>query len=159
MAEIRRDFENYSLLGARISFGDVEALLGEITELKQLFKKAEQSIRTQARRAFKEKLEATNLRVLGQRAKGKTTHAILSDTILFLLSKGPLATTDLHPLIQALHPDICDDSVDRVIGGVHFGKRWNHYVRNAQQFLKRQGQIGYAAGLWRLTAQPSNERR
>jgi len=157
VAEIRHDFDKYLLLGARISFSDVEALLAEIKELKKLFKKAEQSIRSQARRAFKDKLQATNLRVLRQRARGKTTHGILADTILFLLSKGPRRTTDLHPLIQTLHPDICDDSVDRVIDGVHFGKRWKHYVRNAQQFLKRQGQIEYEAGFWRLTARPGTQ--
>jgi len=150
--EIRHDFESYALLGARIRPSDVESLYHEITELKQAFKTAERSIRAQARRAFKEKLKAAHVQLLRHRARGRTTHAILSDTILFLLAKAPLGTTELHPLIQRLHPDICDDSIDRVIDGVHFGKRWKHYVRNAQQFLKRTGRIHYDGDRWRLVS-------
>jgi hypothetical protein len=149
--EIRRDFENYSLLGAKILPSDVESLAHETAELKQAFKEAERSIRAQARRAFKEKLDAAHIQLLRHRAKGTTTHAILSDTILFLLAKGPLRTTELHPMIQQLQPDICDDSIDRVIDGVHFGKRWKHYVRNAQQFLKRTGRVYYDGDRWHLT--------
>ena len=59
--EIRRDFENYSLLGAKILPSDIESLAHETADLKQAFKEAEQSIRAQARRAFKEKLDAAHL--------------------------------------------------------------------------------------------------
>lgn len=148
--EIRQDFESYARLGAKVSSEEITALLEEMKELKDLYKKAERTIRSQARRAFKEKLEATHIQLLRHRAKGKTTHAILSETILFLLAKGPLRTIELHPLIQRLHPDICDDSIDRVIDGVHFGKKWKHYVRNAQQFLKREGRISYDGERWHL---------
>ncbi len=152
VVEIRRDFEGYALLGAKVESPDVESLLATISELKGLFKKAEQSVRSQARRAFDEKLKATRFQILRHRAKGKTTHAILSDSILFLLARGPLRTTELHPFIQQLNPDVCDDSIDRVIDGVHFGKRWKHYVRNAQQFLKRRGQIRFDGDRWHLVA-------
>lgn len=148
--EIRSDLQGYARLGAKVSTSEIEVLVQETQGLKRAFLRAERSIRAEARRAFREKLEAAHLRLLRQRAKGQTTHAILSDTILFLLARGPLVTAELHPLIQRLHPDICDDSIDRVIGGVHFGKRWKHYVRNAQQSLKRTGRILYDGGRWRL---------
>lgn len=148
--EIREDFEEYSLLGAKVLPEEIEALLDEVKELKALFKKAEHTIRAQARQAFKRKLEATHVQLLRHRAKGKTTNAIFSDTIVFLLSKGPLRTIELHPLIQRLHPDICDDSVDRIIDGVNFGKKWKHHVRNAQQFLKREGKIRYDGLRWHI---------
>jgi phosphatidylserine/phosphatidylglycerophosphate/cardiolipin synthase-like enzyme len=151
--EIRCDFQSYSHLGATVAASDIEVMLRETRDLKAAFTKAEQSIRAEARRTFREKLQAAHIRLLRQRAKGNTTHAILSDTILFLLARGPLRTTELHPLIQQLHPDVCDDSIDRVIGGVHFGKRWKHYVRNAQQFLKRTGRISYDGERWRLVAE------
>ena len=73
------------------------------------------------------------------------------DRSLFILAKGPLRTTELHPMIQQLQPDICDDSIDRVIDGVHFGKRWKHYVRTAQQFLKRTGRVYFDGDRWHLT--------
>jgi phosphatidylserine/phosphatidylglycerophosphate/cardiolipin synthase-like enzyme len=150
--EIRRDFERYAGLGARVGPRDIELILRETTELRKAFSDAERSMRAAARRRFRERLEAAQVQLLRQRAKGKTTHAILSDTILFLLARGPLRTAELHPLIQQLHPDICDDSIDRVIDGVHFGKRWKHYVRNAQQSLKRTGRICYEGERWRLVS-------
>jgi hypothetical protein len=150
--EIRGDCDSYALLGARITLTEVMSLLEEIKELKGLFQKAQKTIRAQVRRAFKEKLESTQAQLLKHRAKGKTTNAILSQTIVYLLQRGPLKTTDLHPLIQRLHPDICDDSVDRIIGDVHFGKKWKHYVRNAQQFLKREGRIRFDGLRWHLVS-------
>lgn len=148
--EIRRDFEDYARLGAKISISEIDSLAEETRELKSLFRKAQQGVRAQAQRAFKAKLEATHVRLLRQRAHGRTIHAIFSETILFLLAKGPLPTFELHPLIQGLHPDICDDSIDRIIDGEHFGKKWKHQVRNSQQSLKRQGRIRYDGKRWHL---------
>lgn len=148
--EIRRDLQGYAKLGARVSVGEIEVMLRETAELKQAFLRAERSIRAEARRAFSEKLEAAHIQLLRRRAKGKTIQAVLSDAILFLLARGPLSTTELHPLIQQLNPDICDDSIDRVIDGVHYGKRWKHHVRSAQQALKRAGRIFYSGERWHL---------
>ena len=150
--QVRSDMEGYASLGAKVSIEDVTALSAEMEDLKALFQEAERSIRAQARRAFKQKLTSTHIRLLRHRAKGKTTHAIFSDTIRFLLAKGPLRTEELHPLVQLLHPDLCDDSVDRIIDGVHFGKKWKHYVRNAQQYLKRHGEIRFDGARWHLVS-------
>jgi phospholipase D-like protein len=150
VSEVRSDLEGYASLGARVSVEDVATLSAEMEDLKALFQQAERSIRTQARRAIREMLASAHLRVLRHRAKGKTTHAIFADTIRFLLKRGPMRTGQLHPLIQLLHPDLCDDSVDRVIEDVHFGKKWKHYVRNAQQYLKRTGEIEFDESRWHL---------
>jgi hypothetical protein len=151
--EIRRDFENYSRLGAKVSSSDIEVMLDETKALKEAFEAAERSIRIEAKRAFRERLQAANIRLLKHRARGRTTHAILSDTILFLLASGPLRTVELHPLIKQLHPDICDDSIGRVIDGVHFGKRWKHHVRTAQAFLKRAGRIYNDGEYWQIVSE------
>lgn len=119
-------------------------------DLKDLRVKAERSISRSFRKAFNEKLEAAKVELLTVRAEGKTTHGIFADTILYLLARKPLRTADMHPLIQELHPDLCDDTEDRVIKGVHFGKKWKHYVRTAQQHLKRRGQIEFDGQYWRL---------
>jgi PLD-like domain len=150
--QLRTDLEGYASLGASVAVEDIAALSGEVQSLKVLFQEAERSIRKKARQAFKEKLKSTHLRLLRHRARGKTTHAILSDTIRFLLAKGPLRTEELHPMIQLLHPDLCDDSVDRVIDGVHFGKKWKHYVRISQQHLKRRGEIRFDGSQWHLVS-------
>lgn len=148
--EVRSDFEGYACLGAKVSIDDIETLSDEMAELKTLFQRAERSIRVRARKAFEEKLESAHLRLLRHRAKGRTTHAIFSDTIKFLLAKRPLRTEELQPLVQLLHPDLCDDSTDRVIDGVHFGKKWKHHVRTAQQYLKRQGAVRFDGERWHL---------
>jgi hypothetical protein len=53
---------------------------------------------------------------------------------------------------QEIHPDLCDDDVDRVIHGVRFGRKWKHAVRTAQQQLKRNRSIELQDGQWALSA-------
>jgi hypothetical protein len=60
-------------------------------------------------------------------------------------------------MIQEIHPDLCDDDVDRMIHGVRFGKNWKHAVRAAQQQLKRNGSIALQDGPWALSAQGVDE--
>jgi len=85
--------------------------------------------------------------------EGRTINAIFSNTILYLLKKkGSLSTEEIHPLIQMMRPDICDDSIDRVINGQHFGKKWKHLFRNAQQSLKKEGLIYLEGGKWHLAS-------
>lgn len=79
-------------------------------------------------------------------------HTVFEKTILYLLQKnGPLSTTVIHNLIEEIHPDLCDNSVDRVINGVRFGKKWKHAVRTAQQHLKKKGVVELINTKWRLT--------
>jgi hypothetical protein len=61
----------------------------------------------------------------------------------------------LHGYIHDIHPDICDDTLDRVIDGQHFGKLWKHRVRTAQAHLKEKGLIEYdpARRVWKRTRQ------
>lgn len=78
-------------------------------------------------------------------------HTVFAKTIEYLLRRhGALSTVQMHPLIQRLHPDLCDDSVDRVIDGKHYGKKWKHAVRTAQQQLKKTETISLSDGLWTL---------
>lgn len=117
--------------------------------MKTVRQRADRSVKTKLRVAFEQRIEATKLELLKARAKGKTTHGIFSDTVLYLLEqKGPLRTVELHPLVQQIHPDLCDDTIDRVIDSVHFGKRWKHYVRNARQALERKGIIDFDGQRW-----------
>ncbi len=73
---------------------------------------------------------------------GKTINEIFCNTILYLLSNiGELTTKELNSHIKEIHPDICDDNIDRVINGQSFGKKWKHSVRNAQVTLRKKGII------------------
>lgn len=110
--------------------------LAKDTRLAQLLKKAAETIDSE---------------ILKNRIKGRTINAIFSDTIIFILKKkGSLSTDNLHLIIQSIHPDICDDSIDRIVEGQHFGKKWKHLVRSAQQSLKRKRLIYLKDGKWCL---------
>lgn len=80
----------------------------------------------------------------------QSTNSLFAQTIRLSLATGPKTTIDIHAFVQAIHPDICDDSIDRVIDGVSFGLRWKHMVRNAQQYLKRQVTIELIYDRWSL---------
>ena len=151
VARVRNDLTKYSLLGNIVSLETLVTLSNAARDLIVQRKNVDKSVNAKLRELFEQRTEQAKEELLRARAKGKTTHGILCDTILYLLEKhGSLATTELHPLIQQIHPDLCDDSIDRVIDGVHFGKRWKHYVRNAQQALKSHKQIAKNGTRWYL---------
>ncbi len=152
VAQIRIDLLKYASLGSLVPI-DMLHDIGEATkELKAISKAADKTIQTKIRAVVEQRTEFARLELLKIRAKGKTTHGIFSDTIIYLLrQRGPLSTADLQPLIQQIHPDLCDDTIDRVIDGVHFGKKWKHHVRNAQLFLKRKKVIALDGERWSLS--------
>ena len=148
---IRTDVLQYAQLGSPINLAELDLLANAVRDLMEMQKAAERSIRTKMRRELGRRLRAIDDNLLRARAAGRSTHAIFAEAILHLLKKAPMATTELNRAIQRTHPDLCDDSVDRVIDGQHFGKKWKHGVRTAQVFLRRRGEIRLEGGLWRLT--------
>lgn len=150
VTHLRNEFEAYAAQGSRFPQDSLREIALEAEQLNVARKEAQGSISREIRSKLI-KLEQRS-KLYKARARGNTTNGILTDAILFLLERhGPLSTVNLHPHVQRLHPDICDDEIDRVIGDVHFGKRWKHYVRNAQQGLRRRGQIELRSdGRWHL---------
>lgn len=153
VTKVRKDAEAYAALGATVSREALIDLKATAEELVSLRRKAERDVNPRLKRALNSQLRLAELKVLRVRARGKTTHGIFAETLMYLLARGPQRTVDLHRMIQRIHPDLCDDSLDRVIDGVHFGKKWKHYVRTAQQHLKRRGMITYEQGRWYRTDQ------
>jgi len=150
---IRDDLLEYKQLGNVVPRSELERLAEIAADIRALRQKMERVTRESLRKNLQHRLSDVQTRLMEIRAEGKTTNRIFADTIVYLLRKhGPLTTAQMHPLIQRIHPDLCDDTIDRVIKGVHFGKLWKHYVRNAQQTLKRQGMISYDGHYWRLTS-------
>ncbi len=153
---IRADLLEYAALGGRVSRTELERLIRTAQELRDLSRRIEREARRALLDEFERRMGDAASELMEIRATGQTTTGIFAATILYLLRRdGPLRTVELHPRIQQLHPDLCDDSIDRVIKGVHFGKKWKHHVRNAQQYLKRRGLIGYDGERWHLSRPPS----
>lgn len=153
VAQVREDLESYADLGVLVPRADLSALGELAAELKA------QRDRVLAGGGGKQRLAAITRSwtratdtLLELRARpGESTNAIFERTIRYLLRGRSLTTAQLHPLIRRIHPDLCDDTIDRVINGVRFGRRWKHMVRNAQQALKQRSLIRQdPMGAWYL---------
>jgi hypothetical protein len=149
-AAINQDVIDYAQLGAFVPIDVLNVYSNKAAELRDLYKAQERAVRktdTRLRGALRAAAdELTRLRLAGG-----PMHTVFAATILYLLAKhGPMPTTELHPRVEAMHPDLCDNSVDRVIDGKRFGKKWKHAVRTAQQQLKKRGQIELRGDNWTL---------
>jgi|Deesub1362A_J573_1020465.scaffolds.fasta_scaffold05968_2 hypothetical protein len=152
---IREDILEYKNLGNIVPRPEIEQLARTAGDLRELRRRIEREAKRTLRVEFQRRISAAETELMEIRASGKSTNGIFADTIVYLLRKyGPMRTIELHPMIQQIHPDLCDDNIDRVIKGVHFGKKWKHYVRNAQQYLKRRGVIGFDGIKWFLLTSP-----
>lgn len=152
---IKEDMLIYYSLGNILDKDLLEKVSEEADKLYEIRNKTDNSIKdTKLGDLLRESTETIDVELLKNRIKeGKTINAIFSDTILYLLKKkGELSTKEIHQSIQTMHPDICDDFIDRVIDGQHFGKKWKHFVRDAQQYLKKKGLIYLKDGKWYLTS-------
>lgn len=150
--ELTTDMTKYFSLGNIFERGRVEEIISDVEEIRTLQKKLYDTGESrELRKRLSQKEELVQTKILQNRIQSRTINAIFSETIKYLLqTKGALSTEELHPLLQNIHPDICDDSIDRVINGQHFGKKWKHLVRNAQQYLKSNGVIILVKGKWQL---------
>ena len=149
-AAIRRDVIEYAELGALVPPEALNAYSAAASELRDLYRAQEMRLRrtdVRLRRALRRAAD----RLIGLRLARGPMHSVFAATILYLLSRhGPMSTQELHPRISAIHPDLCDDSIDRIINGKHFGKKWKHAVRSAQQYLRTRYEIVLIDGKWTL---------
>ena len=168
VAQIRRDMETYAALGSPVSPAKLAGLAERVRPLREAVRDEKRALTHSLRDATRELRnllrDDQNLQKLTQeteddlfriRVDKRSLHAIFSETVLFVLAKGPFTTADLHQQIQQIHPDLCDDTIDRVIDGVSFGKKWKHHVRGAQVGLRRANLIALdpTTHLWQRTSQ------
>ena len=148
---IASDLLEYGSLGTPVSIAELDNLAGIAQSLRDKHSAALRSANTNMQREFEEQLATAQETLRQLRARpGESANSIFARTILHVLSNGSLTTEAIHPLVQNIHPDLCDDGIDRVINGVHFGVRWKHLVRRAQQHLRDSGRIERVGGEWRL---------
>ncbi len=149
-AEIETDIQHYSALGAGVSRAAIERCSAISLRLQELYSQQQTELR-EASSELEVALTEASDELISLRLSGGGMHTVFAATISYLLTKyGPLSTQELHVHIPELHPDLCDDSVDRVIAGKRFGKKWKHAVRTAQQHLKKRAEIELRDGVWRL---------
>lgn len=148
---IARDLQDYGSLGASVSLEEMDHIADVAATLRDKHSRKLNSARINLRQEFEIQLESVRESLMRLRGKpGESTNAIFARTILYLLKNKSLTTREMHPLIQNIHPDLCDDQIDRIINGIQFGKEWKHRVRGAQVDLRRKGLIELVNGHWQL---------
>jgi len=149
---VASDVIDYSNLGALISMENLDRFCGISLTLSQTYRKQQNSIIKSLKQELKEQLLTAEDELIRLRLAGGAMHTVFEKTILYLINRyGPQTTEELHLRIESIHPDLCDNSIDRVIDEKHFGKKWKHAVRTAQQQLKKKGLLNLTGKHWALT--------
>ncbi len=148
---VKNDLLSYANLGATITSIEIDEYCKISEEIKALYQQREKSVKNEFQIKFKNAVSKANDELIKATLAGGALHSVFEKTILYLLKKnGPLPTTILHTLIEEIHPELCDNTIDRVIDGIHFGKKWKHAVRTAQQHLKKKWLIELINDKWVL---------
>jgi hypothetical protein len=150
---VNHDIRRYARLGGLVSPDRLLSLQSQVTEIRVAVSEEQRSIRAKLRAASSELRQNAQDDLVRIRLKGRSLQSIFADTVLYLLSDRRLSTQDLYEMVPAIHPDLCDDSVSRIISG---DRRviWQHRLRHAQQALKKKGLIENdpASGEWLLSS-------
>ena len=82
----------------------------------------------------------------------RDSNVVFRGAVLEILTVGDMRTAEINDRVQAMHPEVCDDSVPRYLDGPSNGSKWKSRVRHAQGNLKRSGRITYNSQtkLWAL---------
>lgn len=149
---IEREINEYAALGAAVDGSTLEKVCELAADARAAYRAQTASASRDSTRRLRAVLRNASDTLVRARLAEGPIHTVFARTIEFLLRRhGPLSTERMHPMVQQMHPDLCDDAVDRVIDGKRFGKKWKHAVRTAQQQLKKRGVIVLVNGTWTLT--------
>jgi hypothetical protein len=150
--QIRSDIQRYMELGNVLNRDTLEKLQLIARELANVMRPLQDAEEKKLRSRFRLALRQAKTAFLEAQVGQRSANSLFSEAILYVLSYGPLSTRDLHPRIQRLFPELCDDDEILIINGQEFGKKWKHSVRNAQQALKRLKKIHFDGKLWALSS-------
>lgn len=152
-AQIDDEVTAYAGLGAEVDAATLNEMCDLAVDARAAYKAQTASASRESTRRLRAVLKSASDTLVRARLAEGPIHTVFAKTIEFLLRRhGPLSTEAMHPMIQQMHPDLCDDTVDRVIDGKRFGKKWKHAARTAQQQLKKRGTIALINGAWALVA-------
>ncbi|PIV92841.1 MAG: hypothetical protein COZ17_03300 [Flavobacteriaceae bacterium CG_4_10_14_3_um_filter_33_47] len=146
--KIYQDINQYCMLGSLIELDTLKSLIDISSQITSRVPQIESSISTE----IKNLLESVQKELIKDRLNVGAIHNVFSKTMLYVLEGNPLGlkTEEIHTQVQEIHPDLCDDSIDRIIDGRSFGKKWKHAIRTSQQHLKKNGLIILENEKWML---------
>lgn len=148
------DFDDIRASGVTLSRQQLQEYAGVAGEVRAADDRQVESADPRLAAALRKAIRDAEDELIRLKLAGGAPHAVFARTIRYILGKhGPLQTPQLHGYVQSMHPDLCDDSIDREIDGKRFGKKWKHAVRTAQQQLKAQGAIQLDGDRWLLVGE------
>jgi hypothetical protein len=151
IAEISDDLCAYSSLGVPLAKDGLRTFCEKATSIQRAYKDAIDTRPKVELLTIQAALDDAEDDLIRHRLAGGAMHTVFERTVLYLLDKqGPMSTAEMHPEIASIHPELCNDAVDRIIDGKSFGKKWKHAVRTAQQHLKERQRIRFLGGRWEL---------
>lgn len=142
--EIRAHMLALSDIGSPVDLGVIDNLIPVETELRNAEAELAKSAAPAAQQKFRTILSNAHQMLVTTQVGLRSANAVFGEAIRYVLSNEPLAgapqkTQAIGREVQRLLPDLCDDTEELVINGQHFGKRWKHRLRNAQQHLVQSG--------------------
>lgn len=152
LRQIESDLVDFRYLGTLVKLDQLQRYSAVARRVRQSYENQERRMDRRLREAFNKAVREAEDELVRFRLAGGAMHTVFGRTVLHLLHKhGPMPTKQIHEMVKRIHPDLCDDTVDRVIDGKHYGKKWKHAVRTAQQQLKRSNDVRFDSGLWQVT--------
>lgn len=150
--EIRTHMVALTRIGNPIEVEVIESLIPVEAELRLAETERANSVRPDAQRRFSEVTRDARHALIATQVGSRSANAVFGEAIRFALADGPQPTRAIAERVRLLMPDLCDDSEELIIKGEHYGKRWKHRLRNAQQHLKSSGLLTYdrSSRLWTL---------
>lgn len=149
--KVKSDLEAYARLGNAINDTELQSLINVSQNLKSEYDSLAKSTNQKLKKKFGRTLHQAHKQFLAAQVGRRSAQGLFSEAIIHALRQGAMTTDQLHPMVQSLLPDLCDDNTELIINGQRFGKRWKHSVRNAQQYLKRSGKILLIGEQWSIT--------
>lgn len=146
--KIYQDINQYCQLGSLIDSKTLNSLVDISSQISKSISKQKSPVSKE----IEILLNSAQNELIKDRLNVGAIHNVFSKSIVYILEKNPsgLKTQDIHRQIQEIHPDLCDDKIDRIIDGKSFGKKWKHAVRTSQQHLKKNGSIILENDKWRM---------
>lgn len=149
--QIEAEIGAYAVLGVEVDRPTLDRVCELAVDARAAYQAQTSSASRESTRRLRAVLKASSDTLVRARLAEGPIHTVFAKTIEYLLRRhGALTTEQMQPMIHQIHPDLCDDSVDRVINGHRFGKKWKHAARTAQRQLKKRGTIALIHGAWTL---------
>jgi HKD family nuclease len=134
---IKCDVLDYASLGFTFDKAFLTKIYEESQKIERVQEKPEKERKDSELKLLLEQRQKIDTLFVRHYENKETRHGIFVKTVEFLLKKyEQLSTLELYELVQDIHPEMCDDTIE-----YHNEKRWKIEVRQALFFWRRKGVV------------------